>query len=284
MTKTTTGYSPVAAGRVWWQSIDPGTDATPLVLLHGGPGVPSYYLEPLKALADERRVVLYDQLGSGRSDHPDDPALWSVETFVDDLTRLVDDLGLTTFHLFGHSWGGMLALAFFEKHPEHVASLLLASPLVNVETWCADAAGLVGALPAADRQALSGPTDAPAYRAAESEFYRRHFCNLDPWPEPLQRSVDELGMGPYLTMWGPNEFTQTGNLRGRDYTPVVRSLEIPNLWLCGEDDEARPETIGAFARMNPAGEFREFAGGTHSVHLEQPGVYLAALREFLARH
>ncbi|MCU1559128.1 alpha/beta fold hydrolase, partial [Mycetocola sp.] len=75
---TTTGYSAVVAGRVWWQSIDPGTDATPLVLLHGGPGVPSYYLEPLKALADERRVVLYDQLGSGRSDHPDDPALWSV--------------------------------------------------------------------------------------------------------------------------------------------------------------------------------------------------------------
>ncbi|OMH24380.1 hypothetical protein BKD30_08680 [Tersicoccus phoenicis] len=281
---TTTGYSTAATGRIWWQSTDPGTEATPLVILHGGPGVPSYYLEPLNALADERRVVLYDQVGAGRSDHPEDPAVFSVETFVEDLNSLVDDLGLATFHLLGHSWGGMLALAFSKKYAQRVASLVLASPLVNVEAWCADAAALVAGLPAADRQALSGPTEGPEYKAAEAEFYRRHFCNLNPWPEPLQHSFDELGMGPYLTMWGPNEFTQTGNLRGRDYTPVVRSLEIPNLWLCGSDDEARPDTIGAFARMNPEGEYLEFAGGTHSVHLEQPDAYIAAVRGFLARH
>lgn len=284
MATTTSGYCEGVGGRLWWKSLDPQNAATPVVLLHGGPGSPSYYLESLEALADERRVVVYDQLGCGRSDKPDDTSLWTVETFVADLYRLTSELGLGKFHLFGHSWGGMLALAFVDAHPELVASVMLGSPLVNVEAWCADAARLVAQLPSQHRQALAGPADVPAYQDAEAAFYARHFCNLDPWPASLQRSVDEMGEGPYLTMWGPNEFTQTGNLAGVDLTPVVRALTIPNLWLCGSDDEATPETIRAFSTLNDRGEYVEFGGGTHCVHLEQPLEYAGALRDFLSRH
>lgn len=278
------GYCQGTAGRLWWKSIGTGAAHIPLVLLHGGPGLPSDYLEPLEVLGDERRVVVYDQLGCGRSDKPADETLWRLETFVDDLERLTSDLGLERFHLLGHSWGGLLALAFFEKCPTQVATLVLASPLVSVETWCSDAELLVAKLAPEYRAALLGPSDTTQYEAAVDEFYRQHFCRLDPWPASLQRSVDGLAMGPYQKMWGPNEFTQTGNLRGVDLTSVARSLTVPNLWLCGSDDEATPETIRKLSGNSPHGEYVEFAGGTHNVHLEQPQNYVGVLREFLSRH
>ncbi|WP_026851670.1 proline iminopeptidase-family hydrolase [Glaciibacter superstes] len=281
MPQAQTGYYPGVGGRLWWKSIDPETDAVPLILLHGGPGSPSDYLESLDVLGDERRVVVYDQLGCGRSDTPDAESLWRVETFVDALESLASDSGLETFHLFGHSWGGMLALAFYDKWPERVKSLVLASPLVSVQAWCADAARLIAELPPEHQAALAGSADTVEYQAALQEFYRRHFCRLDPWPPSLQRSVDGLAAAGYETMWGPNEFTQTGNLRGVDLTPIVRSLTIPNLWLCGSDDEATPETIRGFSHMNSYGDYVEFAGGTHNVHLEQPQAFVATLREFL---
>jgi proline-specific peptidase len=278
---TTTGYAAGVGGKLWWKSIDPGTNQLPLVLLHGGPGSPSYYLEPLEALCSDRRVVVYDQLGAGRSDAPDDASLWTMGTFVEDLHRLMIELGLDRFHLLGHSWGGVLALAYLDAHPGHVASLVMASPLVDVDKWIADADELVGTLALPFQAALRGPSDTIEYAEAETEFYRRFFCNLNPYPEALQKSVDGLGRGPYVTMWGPNEFTCTGNLRGVDLSPVAADLDIPNLWLCGSDDEARPETIRGFSESNPRGRFVEFAGGTHCVHLEQTDAYLAVLREFL---
>ena len=189
-----------------------------------GPGHADYYLEPLDVLADERRVVRYDQLGCGRSDLPDDRSLWTTATFVEDLHRLTSHLGLGSFHLLGHSWGAMLALSYAAAHPTRVASLTLASPLVSVSAWCLDAGRLVQALPEDVRRGLLEPPDSTAYRVAEAEFYRRRFCRLEPWPESLQRTMDELGTGPYHAMWGPNEFTQTGEpARGRPHAGRARS-------------------------------------------------------------
>ena len=60
-------------------------DAVPLLALHGGPGAGYDYFEPLETLASERPVVLFDQLGCGRSDKPDDLSLWRIERFVEEL-------------------------------------------------------------------------------------------------------------------------------------------------------------------------------------------------------
>lgn len=255
----------------------------PLVLLHGGPGMASWYLEPLEALAADRPVILYDQSGCGRSDSPEDDGHYTLPAFVDDLHLLTAALDLPYFALLGHSWGGMLALAYAAEYPERVTSLVLSSPLVDVDTWCSDAARLVAQLPPALRHALEHPEeDSDAYPAAEREFYRRHFCNLDPWPQPLQRTMDELGTAAYEMMWGPNEFTAAGNLLGQDLTDTARELQVPNLWLCGENDEARPATVRRFAESNPGGRFTVFAGGTHCVHLEQSTKYVETVRRFLA--
>ena len=69
------GYLDVPGGKVWYRAVGDNAEATPLLCLHGGPGFTHYYLEPLEALADRRRVIFYDQLGCGRSDRPGRPLL-----------------------------------------------------------------------------------------------------------------------------------------------------------------------------------------------------------------
>jgi len=104
------GYIEVPGGRVWYRSV--GEGGTPLLCLHGGPGFTHYYLEPLEVLADRRQVIFYDQLGCGRSDRPEDVSLWTVDRFVEELAQVREALGLSRLHLFGSSWGGMLAMQY----------------------------------------------------------------------------------------------------------------------------------------------------------------------------
>ena len=95
-------------------------------MLHGGPGSAHDALEGLAALAERgRRVVFYDQLGSGASDRPDDPSLWTVQTFIEQLQSVRDGLELERLHLFGSSWGGMLGVEYALTQPDGLASLVL---------------------------------------------------------------------------------------------------------------------------------------------------------------
>src|SRR5260221_13737960 len=104
------GFIEVSGGRVWYRSV--GDGGTPLLCLHGGPGFTHYYLEPLEGLADRRQVIFYDQLGCGRSDRPEDPALWTVERFVEEGAQGGAALGVERPHLFGGSRGGMRAMPY----------------------------------------------------------------------------------------------------------------------------------------------------------------------------
>src|SRR5262249_9694211 len=101
------GFIQVPGGRVWYRIVGSG-NATPLLTIHGGPGMPSDYLRPLELLADERPVIFYDQLGCGKSDRPKDPSLWREDRFVEELATVRKALGLSEVHIYAHSWGTML--------------------------------------------------------------------------------------------------------------------------------------------------------------------------------
>lgn len=273
-------------GKLWLRTVY-GSDVDPdkrlpLLLLHGGPGFPSDYLAPIEALADDRIVIFFDQTGAGRSEPATDATAWTVESYVEHVDLVRHHLGLERFHVLGQSWGGFLALAYADAHPGRIASLTLSSPLVDVDRWMADARLLISGLSDAHQQAIAGGPGSPGYDAAEAEFYRRHFCSTDPWPEPLRRSSETQDVASYEAMWGPNEFTNTGSLAGASQLDTVRRLKSPILWIAGSHDEARPETMIEFASLNAASQL-VILPGTHNVHLEQPRPYLDALRAFLLR-
>src|SRR5258707_5035250 len=148
------GYVAVPGGRVWYRIVGSGT-RTPLLVLHGGPGVPSTYLKPLAALADERPVVFYDQLGSGHSEHPVDSALWTMQRFLTELAEVRRALGLTEVHLSGHSWATMLAPDYVLSHPAGVKSLIMAGPALSVRRYQPGDSAPVATLPASLRAVLT---------------------------------------------------------------------------------------------------------------------------------
>ena len=286
------GFMPFRGLRTWYRAVGEAGEAgrLPLVLVHGGPGFPHDYLEPLEELARDRLVVFYDQLGCGRSDHPHDSSLWSVELFEAELGALRAALGLGPCHLLGQSWGGLLVLEHALAAPDGIASLTLADPLVSPEQWIAETDRLRGELPAAVRDTLlrheaAGTTDDPAYQEAVMVFYRRHLCRLDPWPDCLLRSMAGLEADPevYLALWGPSEVHCTGRLAGRDVRDRLGGITAPALVLGGRFDECTPVIQEDLHRRLPGSEWVVFEESSHAPHLEEPERFLAVVDGFLRK-
>ena len=207
------GYIPVEGGGVWYGVAGAGSPGAPLLVLHGGPGYPHDYLEPLAELSGERPVIFYDQLGCGRSERPADPSLWRVDRFVRELGQVRAALGLERAHLFGHSWGTMLAVDYLLAGGR-VESLILASPALSIPRWMADAAAYMETMPAEWRETVArhhanGTTFTREYRDAATAYYRRYLCRMDTSPEPMDRSHDASSGAIYREMWGPSEFHAT---------------------------------------------------------------------------
>ncbi|MES2582767.1 MAG: alpha/beta hydrolase [Pseudomonadota bacterium] len=103
-------------------------DAPVVVVLHGGPGADYRYLLGLSALADQYRVVFYDQLGSGLSQRVPASHI-TVNSFVADLDAVIRHFSPNrAVHIVGHSWGAMLASAYAGAHPNKVDRMVLAEP------------------------------------------------------------------------------------------------------------------------------------------------------------
>ena len=135
------GRIPFREYETWYRSVGDGP-GVPLLCLHGGPGSTHLGMTALDPLADERRVVLYDQLGSGNSSKPSDPSLWTVELFLAELANVRDTLALDRMHLLGHSWGGMLAQEYALTQPAGLVSLVLSSTLSSAAQWTEQTAQL----------------------------------------------------------------------------------------------------------------------------------------------
>lgn len=281
------GYIPVTGGLVWYRIINPGY-GIPLLTLHGGPGSPHDYLEPLEGLANERSVIFYDQLGCGKSERPDNELLWTRDRFIEELSQVQRALQLKQFHLFGHSWGTMLAIDYALTEPDGLASLILASPALSIPHWLQDMEHYRQSLSLDVQEILTthennGTTDSDEYQTASMEFYQRYLCRLNPWPASLERTLAGEGTAVYNKMWGPSEFYMTGNLRHYDCTPQLSKIHIPTLFTCGRYDEATPETTLSYQHLVAGSELVIFEQSAHMAHLEETARYLQTLRDFLQK-
>lgn len=280
------GFIDVPGGRVWFRILGEDAPGTPLLALHGGPGGLGCRFERLSPLANERPVIFYDQLGSGRSDHPTDTTLWQLPRFVQEVDAVRRALDLTSVHVLGHSWGGALAAEYMlSGNPVGVVSLVLSSPLLSTPRWIADADSLRATLPEGvrevlDRHEADGSIDAPAYAAATDSFYARFVRRLPIVPEPLCEGLNSNDT-VYRQMWGPTEFRSTGSLREWSRTEDLDELTLPVLFVAGEFDEARPGTLEEFRATMPDARLVVIPGAAHSTMREKPEEYIAALRAFL---
>ncbi|MGZ3645896.1 MAG: proline iminopeptidase-family hydrolase [Ktedonobacteraceae bacterium] len=284
------GFVPVDGFRVWYRSIGGGGDQEriPLLILHGGPGAPHDYLENLESLATQtQKVIFYDQLGCGRSDHPDDPSLCQISRFADEVGIIRKELGLERVHILGQSWGGMLAIEYALRQPSGLISLILSNTASSIPMWVAEANRLRAELPAEVnatliRNEMEGTTTDLEYTQAMEVFYLRHVCRVSPMPEFVQRTFDNMGY-VYNYMNGPSEFHVIGVIKDWDRTDRLSEIHIPTLILSGRYDESTPMINEVLHRGITGSEWVIFENSSHLSHVEEPELYMQTVRAFLDR-
>lgn len=281
-----TGMIDVPGGRVWFRRLGAG-DKLPLLVLHGGPGAASYYVEPFcERVARSRPVVVWDQLGCGRSESPDDASLWTLDRSCAELDEVRRKLGLERCHMLGQSWGGWLSIEYFARGTEGVEGLVLASTSASMPQFVAAAHRLIEQMPEPWRGTLmrlgeQGAYDDPAYKEAVMEFYRRHLCRLDPWPQAVVDSMSQMDNQIYLTLNGPTEFDVIGPLGVWDRTADLGRIRIPTLVTVGRYDEITPACSQTIVDGIPGARMEVFEQSAHMAHEEEPERYAAVVTEFL---
>ena len=281
------GTVAVTGGNAWYRVVGEGT-GTPVILLHGGPGAPSWYMKPLEALGSSRPVVFYDQLGAGRSDRVSDTTLFTIERYVEELETLRQHLGLERFHLYGHSWGTILAVEYALRHPGPVVSLVLGGPALDVPLWQRTADSLVTTLPESTQQAIreneaAGTVTSPEYQAATMEFYRMYVARKQPWSADIDSTFAQFGGAVYTYMWGPSEFTGTGTLKDYDVTGRLGEIDVPVLFVVGEYDEATPAAARHYQSLIAGAELAVIPGAAHLSMQDNPEAEIRAVDDFLRR-
>ncbi|MCQ0093431.1 proline iminopeptidase-family hydrolase [Roseovarius sp. M141] len=257
---------------------------------NGGPGLPCDYLRDSHSCLAEKgyRVVAWDQLGTGASDRPTDPALWTIQRYVEETETVRTALGLGKVHFIGQSWGGWLGIEYALTYPDSLKTLILENTAADIPHLVSELNRLRDALGSEtvammQRHEAMGTLDHPEYQAAVTLLNYRHVCRLDEWPAPVKRSLDDWNMGPYETMQGPNEFLYTGNMANWNRIPDMHKIKVPCLITTGQHDELTPACARRMKEVLPDVELHVFPNSSHMPFFEEPHAYYPALLKFLER-
>lgn len=272
---------------IWYHVIGDGK-STPILMLHGGPGGTSYSMYALSPLADDHTLIVFDQVGTGRSGNLQDTSLMRMDYFVDRLHAFVEKLGLKKYILYGHSWGTMLALDYYLEYPGGIQAIIMNSPLVSTEYWMKDADTLIATLPDTVQQIIKKSNAEAQYDSPEYQYAKRvHYKNFIsrgghvPGPDSIERVPGNRLM--YLYMWGPSEFRSTGTLQNYDRLDRLDELDVPVLWITGEYDEARPSTVKYFHSLDPGSDFAVIQNAGHGTMHDNQSENVQLIRDFLQK-
>lgn len=284
-------------GSTWCRVVGEPGDRPALVLLHGGPGYNSAYLQRFEAFASTgRRVVRYDQIGGGRSLVADEhyvPGTFTIDVFRRELAELRAQLALDEVVLIGQSWGCMLALEHVLSGADGVRGLVLMSGLASLEEWNAETLRLRSELPAEVRAVLeaeeaAGRIGSPAFKAAYEVWERTHVLRVDPPPwERESLEMFEHDSRVYDLITGGAEFPtgeSTAELDGWDIRPRLGEVRVPTLLLSGRYDEATPAVMSSLHRGIAGSEWHVLEESSHSCHTEQEALTMLLVADFLARN
>lgn len=268
-----------------------GTGPEVLLVMHGGPGAPCSYVRDAHICYVEQgfRVVSWDQLGCGESDQPDDTSLWTVPRYVEEVETVRRTLGLGCVFLLGNSWGGILGLEYCIAYPENVVCFvagnigfdmaLLQQGFVRVKRGLGEETQRMMAL-----RESEGTTEHPEYQAAATLLLYRHMCRTEVWPQPVIDSMNNIGHGPWDTMFGPQMFNCTGSLRNYNRIEDLPDVHTPTLITASEHDYLLPEIVVISRDYMPNAEYTVFRGCAHMPFWEDPETYHKAVGGFLEKH
>jgi proline iminopeptidase len=267
-----------------------------VLLLHGGPGSTHEYLEACDSFLPAAGVeyYYYDQLGSGFSDQPDEPSLWELDRFVDEVEQVRQALGLDrdSFVLYGQSWGGILGMEYALAHQQHLRALVISNMMASVPAYNAYAEQVL--MPTMDQAKLAeikaleaaGKIEDPRYMELLTEqHYVHHVLRMPPadWPDPVQRGFAHINPAIYVSMQGPSELGMRAGakLERWDRFADLASIEVPTLVIGARHDTMDPAHMEQMAAVLPHGRYLYCPDGSHLAMYDDQHVYFAGLVEFL---
>jgi proline iminopeptidase len=282
------GTVAVPGGSVWFQRVG-GGPGTPLLTVHGGPGLPHNYISSLARLADEREVIFWDQLGCGNSERPSNKELWTMERSVAEMDAVVRALGLNRFHVFGNSWGGMLAQQYALDVTSGAASLTISNSIASIPQFSKMVARLKSELDPAtqsaiDRHEAAGTTYSAEYQSAIRTWNETYLCRVRPWPRELEEAFQKMGSEVFETMFGPSDFHIVGTIRNWDVFDRLPEIALPTLVLAGRFDECAPEHMREMHQRIAGSRFELFESSSHMPFIEKPERFDQVMRDFLRLH
>jgi proline iminopeptidase len=280
---------PVVAGKykVWTKKI--GSGSTKVLLLHGGPGFSCEYLEALESFLPQAGIEMYyyDQLGCNNSDQPDDDSLWKLERYVEEVEEVRRGLGLEQFVLYGHSWGGILAIEYALKYQKHLRGLVISNMTAGMQSFLKHTESWKRQLPARSLARLrqldaTADYDSPDYEKIMMEdLYPKMVCRIKPWPEPITRTLRHSNQKIYVQMQGKSEVLVTGNLKGWERWDRLHEIKVKALTIGSKYDEMDPEDMRKMATLMTNARSAYCPNGSHLCMWDDQAVYFNQLLAFL---
>jgi proline iminopeptidase len=280
---------PVARGKykVWTKKI--GSGPIKLLVLHGGPGFSHEYLEALESFLPAAGIEMYyyDQLGCNNSDQPDDPSLWTLARYTEEVEEVRRGLGLEHFVLYGHSWGGMLAIEYALHHQQHLRGLVISDMTAGIQSYLKRTSFIKRQLPAdtlarLTRLEAKEDYDSPEYQKIMMEdLYPKMLCRVQPWPEPVSRAFRHANDKIYNQMQGKSEFLVTGNLKDWERWDRLPEIKVRTLTIGAQYDEMDPEDMKKMATLIPNASYAYCANGSHLCMWDDQEAYFKQLLNFL---
>ena len=265
-----------------------------VLLLHGGPGFTHEYLEAFDSYFPGAGIEYdyYDQLGSAYSDQPDQDDLWEIPRFVDEVDQVRKALGLdrSNFFLFGHSWGGVLAIEYALAHPENLKGLVISDMMSSIPAYNEYAEKVL--MPEMDPKTLAeiraleaaGRTDDPHYmELLMPSHYEKHILRMpaDQWPDPVLRAMKHLNPKVYVLMQGPSELGASGRLTHWDRTADLDKITVPTLVIGARHDTMDPGYMEMMSKRLRKGRYLFCPNGSHLAMYDDQKTYMDGVIRFL---
>src|SRR5262245_16383658 len=285
--------TPKGIFRVWTKRVG-NNPRVKVLLLHGGPAMTHEYLEAFDSYFPGEGIeyYYYDQLGSHYSDQPTDNDLWDLPRFVEEVEQVRTALGLTreNFFLFGHSWGGILAMEYALKYQQHLKGLVISNMMSSIPAYVRSADTVL--MPAMDQTALAEIKKIESAKDYQNprymgllipNHYEQHVLRMpaDQWPDPVNRALKHVNQNIYVLMQGPSELSASGRLEKWDRTADLAKIGVPTLVVGARYDTMDPKHMEMMAKQVQKGRYLYCPNGSHLSLYDDQKTYFSGLVQFV---
>ncbi len=285
--------TPSGTFNVWTKRV--GNNPTiKVLLLHGGPGATHEYFEAFDSFFPGAGIeyYYYDQLGSAFSDQPNDPDLWEIARFVEEVEQVRQALHLDSrnFYLLGHSWGGILAIEYGLKYQQYLKGMVISNMMASIPAYVEYAEKVL--MPAMNQAALAEIKQLEAKEDYSNprymellvpHYYVDHILRMPPdeWPDPVNRAFARINNDVYIPMQGPSEMGASGKLEKWDRTADLGQINVPTLTIGGQYDTMDPKHMEKMAALLAKGRYLYCPNGSHMAMYDDQETYFDGLIEFI---